>query len=101
LSDPDTGRRLVGCTQNLMMPAYYLMVVAVIASLRAYDEGDGEPPIKGATPAASDIQERKKSCASITIILNRKSKISTRKLLNYRRSAHASSISTHGLTSNR
>ncbi len=42
-----------------MMPAYYLMVVAVVFNHRRNHERAANRPLKGATPAASDIQEAK------------------------------------------
>jgi MHS family proline/betaine transporter-like MFS transporter len=41
-----------------MMPAYYLMVVAVIGLITGITMKEtANKPLKGATPAASDIQE--------------------------------------------
>lgn len=43
-----------------MMPAYYLMVVAVIGLITGVTMKEtANRPLKGATPAASDIQEAK------------------------------------------
>jgi MHS family proline/betaine transporter-like MFS transporter len=50
----------VESTQNLMMPAYYLMVIAVIGLITGLSMKEtANRPLKGATPAASDIQEAK------------------------------------------
>lgn len=47
-------------SQNLMMPAYYLMVIAVIGFITGITMKEtANQPLKGATPAASDIQEAK------------------------------------------
>ncbi len=47
-------------TQNLMMPAYYLMVIAVVGMATGLSMKEtANRPLKGATPAASDIQEAK------------------------------------------
>lgn len=49
---------LVESTENLMMPAYYLMVIAVIGLITGITMKEtANRPLKGATPAASDIQE--------------------------------------------
>lgn len=51
-----------------MMPAYYLMVIAVVGMATGLSMKEtANRPLKGATPAASDIQKRKKSLASTTI----------------------------------
>lgn len=43
-----------------MMPAYYLMVVAVVGLITGVTMKEtANRPLKGATPAASDIQEAK------------------------------------------
>lgn len=56
---PTLAARLVS-SQNLMMPAYYLMVVAVIGLITGVTMKEtANRPLKGATPAASDIQEAK------------------------------------------
>ncbi|MDU4436196.1 MAG: proline/betaine transporter, partial [Pluralibacter gergoviae] len=45
---------------NLMMPAYYLMVVAAIGLITGLTMKEtANLPLKGATPAASDLQEAK------------------------------------------
>lgn len=55
---PTIAASLVESTQNLMMPAYYLMVVAVVGLITGITMKEtANRPLKGATPAASDIQE--------------------------------------------
>lgn len=55
---PTAAAWLVEETNNLMMPAYYLMVVAVIGLITAITMKEtANKPLKGATPAASDIAE--------------------------------------------
>jgi MHS family proline/betaine transporter-like MFS transporter len=55
---PTLAAWLVEVTNNLMMPAYYLMVVAVIGFITAVTMKEtANKPLKGATPAASDIAE--------------------------------------------
>ena len=57
---PPIAAWLVEATDNLMMPAYYLMVVAVIGFVTAiFMKETANKPLKGATPAASDIEEAK------------------------------------------
>ena len=57
---PTLAASLVESTQNLMMPAYYLMVIAVIGLATGLTMKEtANRPLKGATPAASDIQEAK------------------------------------------
>src|SRR5690606_29919345 len=57
---PTLAASLVESTQNLMMPAYYLMVIAVIGLITGITMKEtANRPLKGATPAASDIQEAK------------------------------------------
>ena len=57
---PTLAAWLVESTQNLMMPAYYLMVIAVIGLITGLSMKEtANRPLKGATPAASDIQEAK------------------------------------------
>ncbi|WP_323133929.1 MFS transporter, partial [Klebsiella michiganensis] len=57
---PTLAAWLVESTQNLMMPAYYLMVVALIGLITGLSMKEtANRPLKGATPAASDIQEAK------------------------------------------
>jgi MHS family proline/betaine transporter-like MFS transporter len=49
---------LVESSNNLMMPAYYLMVIAVIGLITGLTMKEtANLPLKGATPAASDMQE--------------------------------------------
>lgn len=55
---PTAAAWLVEATNNLLMPAYYLMVVAVIGFITAVTMKEtANKPLKGATPAASDIEE--------------------------------------------
>ena len=55
---PTLAAWLVETTQDLMMPAYYLMVVAIIGFITAITMKEtANKPLKGATPAASDIAE--------------------------------------------
>ncbi len=55
---PTLAAWLVESTENLMMPAYYLMVVAVIGLITGITMKEtANRPLRGATPAASDIQE--------------------------------------------
>ena len=57
---PTLAAWLVETTQNLMMPAYYLMVIAVVGMATGLSMKEtANRPLKGATPAASDIQEAK------------------------------------------
>uniref|UniRef100_UPI00131A08B7 MFS transporter n=1 Tax=Escherichia coli TaxID=562 RepID=UPI00131A08B7 len=57
---PTLAAWLVESSQNLMMPAYYLMEVAVIGLITGETMKEtANRPLKGATPAASDIQEAK------------------------------------------
>lgn len=57
---PTLAASLVESSQNLMMPAYYLMVVAVVGLITGVTMKEtANRPLKGATPAASDIQEAK------------------------------------------
>ncbi len=49
---------LVETSNNLYMPAYYLMIIAVIGLITGITMKEtANKPLKGATPAASDIQE--------------------------------------------
>lgn len=51
---------LVESSPNLMMPAYYLMVIALIGIITGITMNEtANRPLKGAIPAASDIQEAK------------------------------------------
>jgi len=55
---PTIAAWLVEATNNLFMPAYYLMVVAVIGLVTGvYMKETANKPLKGATPAASDRAE--------------------------------------------
>jgi len=55
---PPIAAWLVEATENLMMPAYYLMVVAIVGLITAISMKEtANKPLKGATPAASDIEE--------------------------------------------
>lgn len=51
---------LTEATQNIMMPAYYLMGVSVIGAIAIlYTKETANKPLKGSTPAASDKAEAK------------------------------------------
>jgi MFS transporter, MHS family, proline/betaine transporter len=55
---PTLAAWLVETTNNLYMPAYYLMVVAVIGLITGiYMKETANKPLRGATPAASDLDE--------------------------------------------
>lgn len=55
---PTAAAWLVEATNNLLMPAYYLMVVAVVGFITAVTMKEtANKPLKGATPAASDMAE--------------------------------------------
>ncbi|MDU6433760.1 MAG: MFS transporter, partial [Pantoea sp.] len=55
---PTLAAWLVETTNNLYMPAYYLMVVAVIGLITGiYMKETANKPLRGATPAASDLEE--------------------------------------------
>ena len=55
---PTVAAWLVESSEDLMMPAYYLMVIAVIGFITGITMKEtANRPLKGATPAASDIQE--------------------------------------------
>ena len=57
---PTAAAWLVEVTGNLYMPAYYLMVVAVIGLITGlYMKETANKPLRGATPAASDRSEAK------------------------------------------
>lgn len=57
---PTVAAWLVEATGNLYMPAYYLMVVAVIGLITGlYMKETANKPLRGATPAASDRSEAK------------------------------------------
>lgn len=55
---PTIAAWLVESTENLMMPAYYLMVFAALGLITGLTMKEtANKPLKGATPAASDIAE--------------------------------------------
>lgn len=55
---PTIAAWLVESTENLMMPGYYLMVMGVIGLITGICMKEtANKPLKGATPAASDIKE--------------------------------------------
>jgi MFS transporter, MHS family, proline/betaine transporter len=55
---PTAAAWLVEYTTNLMMPAYYLMVIAIIGLITGiYMQETANKPLRGATPAASDLDE--------------------------------------------
>jgi len=55
---PTLAAWLVETTNNLYMPAYYLMVVAIIGLITGLSMKEtANKPLKGATPAASDMEE--------------------------------------------
>lgn len=55
---PTAAAWLVEYTANLMMPAYYLMVIAIIGLITGiYMQETANKPLRGATPAASDLDE--------------------------------------------
>ncbi len=57
---PTIAAWLVEATGNLYMPAYYLMVVAIIGLVTGiFMKETANRPLKGATPAASDRAEAK------------------------------------------
>jgi MHS family proline/betaine transporter-like MFS transporter len=57
---PTLAAWLVESTQNLYMPAYYLMVVAVIGLITGLTMKEtANQPLRGAAPAASDLEEAK------------------------------------------
>lgn len=57
---PTFAAWLVESTQNLYMPAYYLMIVSVIGLVTGvFMKETANKPLKGATPAASDRAEAK------------------------------------------
>ncbi len=61
-SDANAGGPLVESSQDLMMPAYYLMVIVVIGLVTGISMKEtGQSSVKGATPAASDIREAKEN----------------------------------------
>jgi len=55
---PNITAWAVEASNNLYMPAYYLMVVAVIGLITGlFMKETANKPLKGATPAASDMEE--------------------------------------------
>ncbi|HCW46591.1 MAG TPA: proline/betaine transporter, partial [Erwiniaceae bacterium] len=55
---PTVAAWLVEASDDLYMPAYYLMVIAVIGLITGITMKEtANKPLKGATPAASDIEE--------------------------------------------
>ncbi|MFD1800895.1 glycine betaine/L-proline transporter ProP [Mixta tenebrionis] len=55
---PTLAAWLVETTNDLYMPAYYLMVIAVVGLITGITMKEtANKPLKGATPAASDIEE--------------------------------------------
>jgi MHS family proline/betaine transporter-like MFS transporter len=57
---PTLAAWLVESTNNLYMPAYYLMVVAVIGLATGVTMKEtANKPLRGAAPAASDLEEAK------------------------------------------
>jgi len=55
---PTLAAWLVESTNNLFMPAYYLMIIAVIGLLTGiFMKETANQPLRGATPAASDLEE--------------------------------------------
>ncbi len=55
---PTLAAWLVESTENLMMPAYYLMAIAIIGLVTGLTMKEtANKPLKGATPAASDLAE--------------------------------------------
>ncbi len=75
---PTLAAWLVETTQNLMMPAYYLMVIAVVgmATGLSMKETAANRPLKGRPRRRRISRKRKKSLASTTITSRQKSKIS-------------------------
>ena len=99
---PTLAAWLVESSQNLMMPAYYLMVIAVIGLITGVTMKEtANQPLKGPRLPLRIFRKRKRSSANTTITLNRKSKISIRKLLSYRLSARVWCSSIRVLMSNR
>lgn len=62
---PTLAAWLVEATNNLFMPAYYLMVIAVIGLLTGiFMKETANKPLSGATPAASDLAEARDSAGT-------------------------------------
>lgn len=95
---PTLAAWLVESSQNLMMPAYYLMVIAVIGLITGVTMKEtANQPLKGLRLPLRIFMKRKSSSASTTIILSIKSKISIRKLLSCSLSVRASCSSIRGI----
>lgn len=87
---PTLAAWLVESSQNLMMPAYYLMVVAVVGLITGVTMKEtANRPLKGATPAASDIQEAKEILVEHYDNIEQKSMILTTRLPICRRNVPA------------
>lgn len=87
---PTLAAWLVESSQNLMMPAYYLMVVAVVGLITGVTMKEtANRPLKGATPRRQIYRKRRKFSSSITIISSRKSMILTTRLPICRRNVPA------------
>nr|VXZ89679.1 Proline porter II [Klebsiella pneumoniae] len=77
---PTLAAWLVETTQNLMMPAYYLMVIAVVGMATGLSMKEtANRPLKGRPRRRRISVKRKKSLASTTITSSKKSKISIRR----------------------
>lgn len=78
---PTLAAWLVESSQDLMMPAYYLMVIAVIGLVTGISMKEtANRPLKAQRQRRRTFRKRRKFWASITIILSRKSTTSIRKL---------------------
>ncbi len=72
---PTLAAWLVETTQNLMMPAYYLMVIAVVGMATGLSMKEtANRPLKGATPAASDIRGSERNPWQSTTITSNKNR---------------------------
>lgn len=99
---PTLAAWLVETTQNLMMPAYYLMVIAVVGMATGLSMKEtANRPLKGATPAASDIQEAKEILGEHYDNIEQKSKISIRRSPICRQNGRAWCSSIRVSTTNR
>lgn len=77
---PTLAAWLVESSQDLMMPAYYLMVIAVIGLVTGISMKEtANRPLKAQRQRRRTSRKRRKFWASITIILSRKSTTSIRK----------------------
>jgi MHS family proline/betaine transporter-like MFS transporter len=66
---PTLAASLVESTQNLMMPAYYLMVIAVIGLITGVTMKEtANRPLKGQRLRHLISRKRRRSCASTTIM---------------------------------